>query len=333
MPNQNKLWKTNKLIIYFSVLLVIFLLGGLFYRIGFYHQILDKTGLDKLLCSSQSDYLYPNEQIKQPELFNKDTDYPFTFIVYGDSREPAGIEKQMIIDKIIKENPDFVVHTGDMVYYGNEHQWNIFDIFEGRIIKKGIPFYPVLGNHEYNIIESYHPKEIDKQLQLYFNRFPELENRQWYSFIYGNSEFIILDSNSHLLDSYQYDYLVEKMKDKNGFLFIFLHHPFYTKAIGKIISPERKKVAKMIKNTDIVFAADIHNYERYKIDGIDYITTAGGGANPRQINRSQDDFYNKKGATYHYCKIKVFEGHFIFQMIRLDKNKWIISDTFTKYIK
>ena len=46
-----------------------------------------------------------------------------TFVVYGDSRTDPETHKR-IVEQIIKNNPDFVVHTGDLVTNGNHYeQW------------------------------------------------------------------------------------------------------------------------------------------------------------------------------------------------------------------
>ena len=289
-------------------------------------------------------FFYPAPRQKTSELFQKtDVEYPFTFVVYGDSREPAGYEKDVIIERIIKERPSFVVHTGDMVLYGEEHQWKIFDIFEGKIIDRGISFYPVLGNHEYHTREKSHPPDPDKRLKHYFNRFKYIREKRWYSFEYGNSLFIILDTNTdYSSESYQYKWLMKKLKGESPiFLFIIFHHPPYTKAdmykvnrskserflAGIFESYKEKNLAKV----DIVFSGHVHNYERYRYNGINYIVTGGGGAPQHSINRNPDDFYTGEGTSYHYCKITVSRTKATFEMIKLDEDtgKWVIADVFT----
>jgi len=61
----------------------------------------------------QQSVLHPASKQGHSEIYiKKEVDYPFSFVVYGDSREPAYIEKNDIITQIIKEDPSFVVHVG-----------------------------------------------------------------------------------------------------------------------------------------------------------------------------------------------------------------------------
>jgi len=166
------------------------------------------------------------------EIFRKENvEYPFIFIVYGDSREVATYEKELLVDQIIKENPAFVLHAGDLVLHDERHQWNIFDLFDGRITDAGIPIYPVLGNHEYKLEKNTVFEGEKAPLENYFDRFKFLENRRWYSFKYGNSSFLMLDSNvDYYSGSFQYKWLMDKLGEKSSdFLFITFHHPPYTK--------------------------------------------------------------------------------------------------------
>lgn len=283
---------------------------------------------------------YPAPKQDASELFQKrEVDYPFTFIAYGDSREPAGFEKEAIIEQVIKEKPSFVLFLGDMVLWGEEHHWNMFDFFEDKIIEAGIPFFPILGNHEYYTRKESHPPHPEKQLQHYFKRFKFLENRRWYSFIYGNSSFLMLDTNTdYSPESYQYKWLVNKLKEETAdFIFIACHHPPYTK------SGSQRRVEKLLarlferhsdrglRKVDIVFSGHIHNYERYRYNEINYIVAGGGGAPQYTIRRSPDDFYTEAGETFHYCKVTVSETKIFCEMIKLDADarKWAVRDRFT----
>ena len=204
----------------------IFLSGIIFSKHGCtapFKKILDRYGylspVERILNSlfeSESIYVVSDsdrEEIQSagsqppsPIFVKKDVEFPFTFIVLGDTQERAGIEKELIINKIIEEKPDFVIRMGDMVGNADEHQWHIFDIYDGKIIRAAIPMYPILGNHEY----EYSWKDIDQPdiLENYFKRFNFLQGRKWYSFTYGNCKFLMLDSNTDTSpDSYQYKWL------------------------------------------------------------------------------------------------------------------------------
>ena len=276
------------------------------------------------------------------EILNiKKIEYPFTFIVYGDTREPAYPETDLVIEKIINENPAFVINTGDMVANANAHHWKIFDLFGGGILKSGIPMYPTLGNHEYEIMGNGKSDSVEERLGHYFKRFSILKNNRWYSFKYGNNLFLILDTNVYCSPgSEQYNWLVNKLSERNnGFVFISSHFPLHTKSPAHPTRKSEEILADMLENPpiegrikpDIVFTGHIHNYERYNYNNINYIITGGGGAEPFRVNRDKDDVYNIPGNTFHYCKVTVFEESVSFQMIRLivDTGEWEVADSFT----
>ena len=330
----------KKIILVTTLFAVIFLSHffidrDIFFKQGYAQAPKGRTG--------QQPFFYPAPRQGPSEIFRKeDITYPFTFIVYGDSREPAGYEKDAIIAKIIREKPSFVIHTGDLVHYGEEHQWQIFDLFDGKIIDNGIPMYPVLGNHEYHTREKSYPRQPENQLQCYFKRFPHLKKNRWYSFVYGNSLFLMLDTTTdYSKKSHQYKWLVDKLKKESpNFLFIAFHYPPYTKAGYEKSSRKAERFLanllesykdKGLAKTDIVFSGHAHNYERYKYNDINYVVSGGGGAPQHAVNRDKDDLYNKPGKTYHYCKITVYQNKLTYEMIRLDEKlgTWKTDDTFT----
>ncbi len=75
------------------------------------------------------------------------------FIVYGDTRqdiltmeEPQ--RKHNAIAKVIREmNPEFILFTGDMIYY-KEYNSFLKVISDNYVGDKAIPLYPSIGNHE-----------------------------------------------------------------------------------------------------------------------------------------------------------------------------------------
>ncbi|RLD74098.1 MAG: hypothetical protein DRJ07_19995, partial [Bacteroidetes bacterium] len=74
---------------------------------------------------------------------------PFTFVTLGDTRTRHDVH-QKIVNRIIKEDPLFVVNTGDLVSKGNSMQdWEHFFDINDQLIRH-TPYYTVLGNHEQN---------------------------------------------------------------------------------------------------------------------------------------------------------------------------------------
>jgi hypothetical protein len=143
---------------YFFLLLLVIVaifasfLGGIAHKYEIQNKIPGVSYVTRLLKEKievTSPFFYPSPKEDNPELFEiKDVEYPFTFLVYGDSREIVGHEKTDLIEQILNESFSFVIHLGDMVFYGEEHQWELFNLFDRKILDSGRDFYPVLGNHE-----------------------------------------------------------------------------------------------------------------------------------------------------------------------------------------
>ena len=80
-------------------------------------------------------------------------DKPFSFIVYGDTREGVFAHKRLI-EQFEQErksnNIAFIVHTGDYVKNGSEtKQWKDYFISPIQPLAEKVPFFPVIGNHDY----------------------------------------------------------------------------------------------------------------------------------------------------------------------------------------
>ncbi len=199
----------------------------------------------------------------------------YRFVIYGDTRtNPEWHE--LVAKAISKEKPLFVINVGDLVESGDfMKDWNEF--FKSMESLTAVSAYvPVLGNHERNS-------------NIYYQAFMLPEgggdfHRRWYSFDAGDVHFIILDSNvsetTGLFDQ-QTEWLIsdlEKSKDKK-FKLVFFHHPFYTNTPNTEPTHEDKWRWIFEKyGVDAVFNGHIHNYERFRRNGIQYVITGGGGA-------------------------------------------------------
>src|ERR1019366_8226296 len=85
-----------------------------------------------------------------------------------------------IIQAISKADPDFVVHTGDLVTDGYDTaQWPVFFDIERDLLRKTV-FFPVLGNHERN--------------NAWFYEFFAVHT-PFYSFNWGSPHFVLLNSD------------------------------------------------------------------------------------------------------------------------------------------
>ncbi len=150
----------------------------------------------------------------------------YKFIVYGDSRWGHG-HHQAVIKAMDAYPSDFLVHTGDYVTVGtSEGQWDNF-FFVTRSLAARIPFFPVVGNHEYVAGKCAIFKSVFHLPQNSPN--PDLD----YYFDTGNARFIIMDNrrvgkNSNEQRSWLQDTLENAKKREKARAHVRVHPPGHT---------------------------------------------------------------------------------------------------------
>lgn len=106
-------------------------------------------------------------------------DTQFQFVVYGDTRTRHDVHRTLIAGILKHANPDFVMHTGDLVEDGdNPSLWPIFFEIEGPLLRQAA-FFPASGNHERNSS----------------NYYGYMEARAYYSFDWGSAHFVVINSD------------------------------------------------------------------------------------------------------------------------------------------
>lgn len=236
----------------------------------------------------------------------------FRFIVLGDSRPlSGGLPQSYPFKKMLKETnliyPDFVVNTGDLVYGYMCEEKEVRRQYEDYVLTTKrclVPYYNVLGNHEI---------AGEKGEELY----EEYLGKLYYSFDYGNSHFIVLDTDANReigvergdtgkLGEKQFMWFksdLEKNKEKEN-IFVFMHRPMYNYQDKRGSSwndkEERDKVHELFKKYKVkaVFAGHEHIYKKMTIEGIEYYITGGGGA--EQVWEELDGL-----GIYHYLLVYV----------------------------
>ncbi len=272
------------------------------------------TGLD-----SSTTYHY---QVKSGETTSEDNtfqtavtpDEDFVFVAYGDTRTNPD-DHLSVVNSIIAVNPKLVLNIGDLVEDGPlQYQWDIyFDTIKD--LAKNTPIYSATGNHEGESPLYYN------QLFLPYNNPDSTE--KYYSFDYGNSHFIALNTNiSYLEGSAQYTWLESDLEAASSadYIFVFFHHPPYCSSPdhGSDLAV-RNAFCPLFETygVDIVFTGHVHLYERTILfNGVTYIVTGGGGAPLHSTGHSSWTAYTE--ATLHCVKLSVSELAVNLWMIRPD---------------
>jgi Icc-related predicted phosphoesterase len=261
---------------------------------------------------------------------------PFRFVAYGDARfhNPNDTEaanpavRVALVQAVAEANPAFICFTGDLVYNGYDgDDWKVWDRETSIWREKGIPVFPVLGNHEMH---------GDEKIALgnYFQRFPNLKNSRYYSVRAGNSLVLALDSSLEEAAGPQGQWLAEKLAHVPpdvDFVFLMFHHPPYTSSSnvqmlgggGHSARPHEQALARILEARQadaryriVVFSGHVHNYERHEHGGITYFVSGGGGAHAYPIERAPGDPFQSKEINYHYLLVEV--GH---QQLKITMNR------------
>ena len=229
---------------------------------------------------------------------------PFHFVVYGDTRTRHDFHRK-VADAIAKSDPDFVVHTGDLVSDGAETSlWPIFFSIEKELLRN-TAFFPCLGNHEHNNSQYYEFFDVKEP---------------YYSFNWGSAHFTVLNSD---LDNAAADAAAKdrfwaeqtrwfeadlKAAQKSDLRFVVFHHPPFT-AYGKRQAGESRtrELVPLFEQYKVaaVFAGHDHNYQHHLNNGIHYIVTGGGGAPLYPVDAPIPDITKKVESTEHFVKVSV----------------------------
>ncbi len=264
----------------------------------------------------------------------------FHFAVLGDTRSRHDMH-QKIVNKIIKEDPLFVVNTGDLVSRGNSMEdWEHFFRINDKLIRD-IPYYTVLGNHEQNS-------------ENYFNFFSLPGNESYYFFSVGDALFIVLDMEGPDYDGPAYlegekedefwqnisrkyfekekEWLenILTLNDDAGYIFVFFHPTYYSIKSSRVEDAElRREFWGDIferHNVNAVLNGHDHYYHHAEHGGTHYIVTAGGGAPLYDTDAIQPETVKYKKIE-HFMRIDV--GSENTTMKAIDINGEIIEEIVT----
>lgn len=207
----------------------------------------------------------------------------FTFAVLGDNRSGDAVYRKLV-SMLMERKPDFVVNTGDLIATpGDKEAWAAFWKMSKPII---VPYFPVAGNHDVRSKVFFSEKTYKEQVDL-------PGNELYYSFVAGNSLFIVLDTNlddqEKKITGEQYQWLERVLSNSSHtHTFIFMHHPFFTEpgkgrhsgnSLDKYPKDRDRLEALLVKyKVGMVFAGHEHFYQRKTVDTIKHIITGGGGA-------------------------------------------------------
>lgn len=294
----------------------------------------------------------PTFSIDEQELHS-----PPTVVAYGDMRftDPGNITatnpaaRRALVRRIAEDKPDAILLNGDVPWHGGDS--SDYEVYrtETQVWREAnLRIFPALGNHEFAGCE------VPQCLANWWAAFPKLKGRRWYSVRLGARIYAVaLDSDDSLLPgSDQLRWLQSQIASLPAdveFVLISMHHPPVADIQTRYIvdhnpRPNEIALAQFLQTAAaacrarfIVAAGHIHNYQRFLQDGIVYLVSGGGGAEPYQIDRTPLDLYQDlEFPNYHYVKFVLDGDTLRATMYRLadpSAGTWEAKDKFEVHAK
>ena len=223
-----------------------------------------------------------------------DTDEPVRFVAVGDVG--TGGHAAHAIKQRITESPfELLLVLGDIAYQSGKAaqlNGNFFAVYKDLL--RYVPVYPAIGNHE----------RRTKKGQPYFEAFVLPGRERFYSFDWGPIHFVAIDTTQR--DSKQVEWLAEDLrKNQLPWTIVFGHHPPYTNSLRGPQMWIRKAFAKVLtdNNVDLVVTGHEHQYERFRIGGVNYVVSGGGGGRLTKFFGKQQSL--EQATVHHYLAFEV----------------------------
>lgn len=214
-------------------------------------------------------------------------------------RENNAVEQQQLIADLRSRADELaaLVVVGDLVYTArSDRHWDHLDSLIAPLAQQ-MPVLPAIGNHDYPcfLIQFCNTSAMARGMS---ERFPWLVPGEAYAVDSGELLLIFLDSESRLDE--QGEWLAARLDaaSDHAAALVFFHRPAWSNSIdfGAKGEPDvQQYIVPVLRESPlpvVVFSGHIHGYEHIVRDGINYITTAGGGG-PRGplADERPDDVY------------------------------------------
>jgi len=198
------------------------------------------------------------------------------FIAYGDSRSFPKLHAALARN-FKKHSPDFILHMGDLVNSGVQHElWGKEFFGPLASVIDEVPLFAAIGNHEDDGTN--------------YGRYLHLpERRRWYSFEAGPVHVLALDYREEKPTSEQFRFARQDLLSTRApWKIVMLHFPVFNLG-GHATTWGHEAYLPLFHEAkvDLVLAGHSHLYERFRPVApaypvgswpITYVVTGGGGA-------------------------------------------------------
>jgi len=244
----------------------------------------------------------------------------FSFLVVGDS----GMNNQAQLDvanQMATEDADFFIHTGDVVYPAGgvgaavqEYDYRYFRPYQAFLSR--IPSFPVVGNHD---LYGLFGQPFRDAFTLPSNGTGGNLEELYYSFEWGDSKFIAIESNTlfqYSATGSHMNWLSRELRQNTKkWVVVYLHAPLYSAGKHGDNTALQNNLGPLLENygVDLLIAGHDHNYERTKpikafntdpsYPGLVHVVTGGGGAALRPVTPNANT--DVAISAYHYMRFSV----------------------------
>ena len=201
--------------------------------------------------------------------------------VYGDSRSNPATHR-LVAEQIAQAKVDLIVHTGDIVADGRDHDSWRKQFFEPiEPIAHSVPWVSTIGNHE-------------RDSPNYFSYMALPGNKHYFGFDYADAHIVCLDSNAWIekgRDSEQFRWVMDDLRRRRDstWTFVAFHHPLFSAHAKRPVNSLRWDWAPLFldpaNRVDGVLTGHDHFYVRnWRMGrltekpqaGVLFLTSAGG---------------------------------------------------------
>jgi len=239
---------------------------------------------------------------------------PLNMIVFGDTRggdpaEDSGLQgensaHEMVIDRMVTYDPAVVIHTGDMVPYGEKlSHWANFLSIEEELLSTSFLF-PVVGNHDLTADGDAANFDV-----LFHTENTYLSEGSYWADL-GLVGLVALDQYTLSDFTPQHQQWVEDalqhLSDKKWLIFA-CHEPLRS-AVARDNWADTPLVSILEENgVDLVVSGHDHIYEHFYDNGIHYFISGGGGAPLSDLDESKlsGEGVMAAGAFYHFIQLTI----------------------------
>ena len=244
---------------------------------------------------------------------------PFTFVVFGDNR-PASPDLPLpdvfrqIVGEVRRLHPAFVITTGDLIYGSVKDQALVqkeYDEAMPLVRQVGVPIYFATGNHEMRGVPAN---------QALYRR--NVSDRLYYSFNYGNSHFVVLDTDlvgqEHKVAGTQLAWFTRDLARVQGrvrHIFVFEHQQPYPVSlhIGSSLDvhpADRDRFQAVLEkyHVEALITGHEHLYDDSVHGGVREIIAGGAGAPLYPSSRG--------GSFHHYLVVTVDGDHTFLSVVK-----------------